>query len=186
MITEKENIHLDNGHSFKGVLDFDEIEIGSKEGSEVRDEIVARDGEVRKRFIIGFKGGVRVRGPEEDTVGWGGGNSVKVGVVIGCINGSKANKGLDISDEGYIIAASHTRKGGRQGGIVYIGEGAGEHHQGAVKEQGGSGKARAGVGACASKRREEGAGLARTELGSRGNMGVGNSGIGKHRVLETK
>jgi len=108
--TEKENIHLDNGHSFIGVLSFDEVKVSTKEGSEISDEIVSRFREIRSNIIERFIWSVGIRRPEEEAVMGHAGNSVETVVIIRSIYSAESKEGLGVADERDIITASHTRK----------------------------------------------------------------------------
>jgi hypothetical protein len=102
------------------VLDFNEVEVGSKYCSEVTDEVASGLRKVGKWFIVGFIRSVRVRRPNMETRWIGAGDSIKVVGVRGAINGAESKERLNITKVDYIVNSGHARKGVGEGGIMDV------------------------------------------------------------------
>lgn len=168
------------------MLNFDEIEVSTKYGSEVREEVVARGREVRKRFIIRFEWSVGVRRPEEEATLRHTRNSVESWVVGRTVDSAKAKEGLNVTNVVNIVTHSHTRDGGLERVVSNVGSGARQVNHGAIMQQRGGRKARTRVGTSSIERRENCTRSTRTKACSKRDLRVRDGGISKKCILESE
>lgn len=182
-----------DGHRNERVDDFNEVDVGSKDGAEVGDVVAAGEGEIGSELgTVGVVNrGVGVRGPEVEATSFHVAYSVSVVGGVG-VQSAESEKGLSVLEPVPAGGGRHARKRGEDSGVVdrrgsigFTGGGGelGEDNLRAVVEKRGSwlGGRRLGKEALADRR--EFSGGASVEFRGGKNIFVGDGGVSEERVL---
>lgn len=167
------------------MLHLHQVDISTKEGTKVGEEVVLGYAEIGGGVIICFNWCVRVRGPEEQLIFIHLRDFIILVSFADIINSTESNEGLRIANHINDSFLCETREGQERPVFMDLGVELGKHDFGTVMEESRSREAGTRIGGSTVEGREDRI-IGRQEGGSRFNIPVADCGVGEHAVLHAE